>query len=240
MDKQFPLSLPSVQVTYRIFLRDMLPGWISSIAIAYGLLPKAFQDSPSLIAVSVISLIWSPIIGLLVNTLGYIFLEWILDSRLTRFLFNVLFKTNTEAIETFGKKIVSLTCGENLSDNTKSSMLKELKRRSHFLIRATGWSEKDELVERVHGILQTARSLSFMCFVSVGLFGNKIFTWYGNDIAAWFALLILGFVFLVVACFLTQYATAVDIRLLYELILTGAISPNIIKGELSDPNKEIT
>jgi hypothetical protein len=32
----------------------------------------------------------------------------------------------------------------------------------------------------------------------------------------------------------------VDIRLLYELILTGAISPNIIKGELAEPNKEIT
>jgi hypothetical protein len=149
-----------------------------------------------------------------------------------------LFRVNVEVLETFGKKIITLAYGKNLSEDIKSSILKELKRRSHFLIRATGWSEKDELVERVHGILQTARSLSFMCFIFAILFGNRTISWYGNNIAVWLVLIIAGSVFLVIACFLTQYATVVDIRLLYELILMGAISPNIIRGELPHPKKE--
>jgi hypothetical protein len=237
MDKQFPINLPSVQVTYRIFLRDMLPGWIMGMVVAYGLAPKAFENTPLLISIFLLALIWSPIAGLLVNTLGYILFEWILDSKFIRFLFSALFRANAEAKETFGKKIIDLACGADIPDDRKLLLLEELKRRSPFLIRAAGWSEKDEIVERVHGVLQAARSLSFMSFAFALLLGQKTFIWYSNNITLWHVLLITGFVLLLIACFLTQYATVVDIRLLYELLLQGAVSPSVIRGELPVSNK---
>jgi hypothetical protein len=232
MEKQSPLNLPSVQVTYRIFLRDMLPGWITGMVVAYGLAPKAFEDTTLTISIFLLALIWSPIIGLLINTLGYIFFEWILDSKFVQLLYRAIFRRNTEATETFGRKIIDLACGTNAPDDRKLPMLKELKRRSSYLIRAAGWSEKDELVERVHGVLQSARSLSFVSFVFALLLGNKTFTWYEYDVNCWPVLVVAGLILLVVSCFLTQYATVVDIRLLYELLLLGLVSPSTITGEL--------
>jgi hypothetical protein len=232
MDKQLPLNLPSVQVTYRIFLRDMLPGWISGMAIAYGLAPILFQETTLIVATFLLTLIWSPIIGLLVNTLGYIFFEWALESSFSESLFKFFFRANSKSIESFGKKTIKLVYGASVPDNESMLLLKELKQRCYFLFRATGWSEKDELAERLHGLLQTARSLSFMCFVLAILFGNSTIRWYGSDIKTLPVLVVAGFVFLLIAIFLTQYSKVVDIRLLYELILVGGISPTVVKGEL--------
>jgi hypothetical protein len=237
MDKQFPLSLPSVQVTYRIFLRDMLSGWIAGMMIAYGLAPKAFHDTALLISIFLLALIWSPIVGLLINTLGYMFLEWILTSSFIKFLFRFFFREQVEATETLVKKMIELAYDGNIADDKKPSLLEELKTRAHFIVRAAGWSEKDELIERVHGIMQTARTLSFTSFAFALLLGDKTFAWYENNIIFWHVLLVTGVILLLVACFLTQYASVQDIRLLYELVLIGDVSTTVIKGELPTSNK---
>ncbi len=122
MDKH-PINLPSVQVTYRIFMRDMLPGWVTGTVVAYGFAPKAFEDTTLIISIFLLAIIWSPIVGLLVNTLGYILFEGILDNKFIRFLFGVLYKANAEARETLGGKIIDLACAANISDDKKTLMI---------------------------------------------------------------------------------------------------------------------
>lgn len=80
MSTQQPsVSIQSVQVTYRIFLRDMFPGWLFSLWSAYLLAPNLFSDETVMIFTAIVSFLWSPIVGLLVNAVGYILLDWLLE-----------------------------------------------------------------------------------------------------------------------------------------------------------------
>ncbi len=246
MENQPPIGLPSVQVTYRIFLRDMLPGWIFTMGAVYIFLPQVFKSDLIAITVILVAFVWSPVIGLLVNTMGYMTLEWILDSKAVRFLYSRIFMSNANRVDEYMHKIINLVYGSHHPSGEKTGDDRQLFadrstaliRRAHFILRVAGWSERDELVERIHGILQTARSLVFLAIVAAVVFRENMvalpFSHSLISVAGWQVFLLFATVFLVVACFLAQYAKLVDLQLLYELIVTNRIPVSAIRGEVTN------
>jgi hypothetical protein len=152
--------MQSVQVTYRIFLRDMFPGWIVGMWIAYLTNPHFFDDNTAIALAAVASFIWSPVVGLLVNAIGYILFGWLFENKIADFLFGYVFRREERATQKYLlylAELIGMDKGKELQ-----KFREELFDRLTFIIRTSGWSDRDEVVERIRGVHQTARSLAFI------------------------------------------------------------------------------
>ena len=246
MENQTPISLPSVQVTYRIFLRDMFPGWIFTIGLIYIFAPDIFQKEIPVIILFITAFIWSPITGLLVNILGYMFLQRVVKNRSLNRVIEFVFKQNTNRRIEYSNKIYELVFGsgdlqkrgKKRVANSKIDDINFMEGRSHFLLRASGWSGRDELVERVHGVFQSSRSLAFLSFIAILPFYSHTIKFRQVEIYGWLFFFLLGILFLIISSFLHHYSKLVDIQLLYELITTGQISVSTMRGEISESKKK--
>ncbi|MEM4204157.1 MAG: hypothetical protein QXS54_08825 [Candidatus Methanomethylicaceae archaeon] len=235
--QQPSVNMQSVQVTYRIFSRDMFPGWLFSLWTTYLLAPNLFSNDTLIIFTAIASFIWSPIVGLLINAAGYILLGWLLENKVADFIFGIFFRKENRTIynyvATFAKMI------EIEKDEQLAKFREELFDRLTFIIRTSGWSDKDEVVERIRGIHQTARTLSFVSALLTIVDGSRLIVIHTSNpffLRSWQITLPLAFVFLFLAWFLNEYARLTELHLLYELISLKHLPVSIIKSNEKAPN----
>jgi hypothetical protein len=230
------VNMQSVQVTYRIFLRDMFPGWIVGMWIAYLINPHFWSDNTAIVLAAVASFIWSPVVGLLVNAIGYILLDRVLTSKRADSLFGFVFRREEQAIQKYILYLAGLIGMDKGKELQK--FREELFDRLTFIIRTSGWSDRDEVVERIRGVHQTARSLAFI-FGLFSLLYRASQLHIGNTISilGWQLFVPLALLFLFLAWFLYGYARLTEIHLLYELISFNQLSPSILKIKEQDENR---
>lgn len=109
----------------------------------------------------------------------------------------------------------------------------ELFDRLTFIIRTSGWSDKDEVVERIRGISQTARTLSFVSALFTVVDGSRLIVIHTSNpfsLYSWQISLPLAFTFLFLAWFLHEYARLTELHLLYELISLKYLPVSILKS----------
>jgi hypothetical protein len=222
------VNMQSVQVTYRIFLRDMFPGWIVGMWIAYLINPRFFDDNTAIVLVAVASFIWSPVVGLLVNAIGYILFGWLLENKIADFLFGFVFRREERATQKYILHLAELIGMDKGKELQK--FREELFDRLAFIIRTSGWSDRDEVVERIRGVHQTARSLAFIFGLFSLLYRSSQLP-IGNttSILGWQVFVPLALLFLFLAWFLYGYARLTEIHLLYELVSFNQLSLSILK-----------
>jgi hypothetical protein len=227
--------MQSVQVTYRIFLRDMFPGWIVGMWIAYLINPHFWSDNTAIVLAAVASFIWSPVVGLLVNAIGYILLERVLTSKRADSLFGFVFRREEQAIQKYILYLAGLIGMDK--DKELPKFREELFDRLTFIIRTSGWSDRDEVVERISAVYQTARSLAFIFGLFSLLYPSSQLHIGNTSIFGWQLFVPLALLFLFLARFLYGYAQLTEIHLLYELISFNQLSPSILKIKEQDENR---
>lgn len=232
--QQPSVNMQSVQVTYRIFLRDMFPGWLFGLWIAYLWVPNLFSNDTLIIFTAILSFIWSPIIGLLINAIGYILMGWFLENKVADFVFGIFFRKENRTIHNYVTSLAKMLGIEKSEQLAK--FREELFDRLTFIIRTSGWSDKDEVVERIRGIHQTARTLSFVSALFTIIDGSRLIVIHTSNafsLYSWQISLPLVFVFLFLAWFLNEYARLTELHLLYELILLKHLPVSILQPSYS-------
>ena len=249
MDNQQPIGLPTVQVSYRIFLRDMFPGFVTIIGAVAVVAPDIFKTDLVTVAIVLLAVLWSPAVGLMVNALGFMLLDGIVNIKRLDLVYSRLLSENAKRREELAHQIIALAYCSGASSQEEPTQIEQLfrerqqsiERRASYLLRVAGWSERDELIERIHAIMQSSRSMVFLCIVAIIAFANNQFTLPIGGVRvlvpAWVLFLVLGFIFFVVSAFAARYVKYLDLTLMHEMIVMGKIPISAIRGELPSPAK---
>ncbi len=256
MDDQNSIALPSVQISYRVFLRDMLPGWVLILGLVYVVVPAAFGQDQSIFvyaAIALTALVWSPVVGLMVNALGYMALEWIVTNKRIDALYALVFRNNTKTKKEYLLRIIKLAFGSGVSSGEETAQKEEVlgeegkfvEARVGYLLRVSGFHGRDDLSERIHAVNQSARSMAFLSALAAISIAISKLEARGLDLSLSRTplstldtrpFIFLAIVFLIICCFAMRYAKYLDIRLLHELIVMNTVPLSAVRGDAPSSN----
>lgn len=161
------------------------------------------------------------------NAVGYILFSWLLESKTAYSLFGRIFRREDQETQRYLLRLAELVGADK--DERLQKFQEELFDRLPFIIRTSGWSDRDEVVERIRGIHQTARTLALI-FGLFALFHGSSQLAIGNAIFifGWQIFVPLAFLFLFLAWFLNGYARLTEVHLLYELVSSNQLPLSIL------------